>query len=262
MEDSPLAIPSLGVALELIPKVLAVDENGPAAAAGVKPGETVKAIELTQRSDEPEDGLEAITKQVELGDTGAAYALFLTQRFPSREVTLLIADADGKERRVTIAPRPSETRFLTTDRGIRPFGDKSTVKVDSLGGALAMSVQTVKNNAKDIYLTLRNLFTGDLSVKELQGPIGIATTAYEVAKIDWPQFLTFLGMLSVNLAVINFLPIPVLDGGHMVFLLWELIFRKPPSEKVLIGATYAGFLFVFGLMATVIFLDIGRAISE
>jgi len=68
--------------------------------------------------------------------------------------------------------------------------------------------------------------------------------------------LLFLGFLSVNLAVLNFLPIPVLDGGHMVFLIWEGVTRRRPSERVLIAATYCGMAFVLGLMVFVIYLDI------
>ncbi|MBC8114948.1 MAG: site-2 protease family protein, partial [Candidatus Saccharimonas sp.] len=67
--------------------------------------------------------------------------------------------------------------------------------------------------------------------------------------------------LSVNLAVLNFLPIPVLDGGHMVFLLWEAITRRRPSEKIVIGASYIGMAFLLSLMIFVIYLDIGRALK-
>jgi regulator of sigma E protease len=71
-------------------------------------------------------------------------------------------------------------------------------------------------------------------------------------------FLLFLGFLSLNLAVLNFLPIPVLDGGHMVFLLWEGITGKRPSEKIMVGSLYVGLAFLLGLMALVLYLDIGR----
>jgi len=96
----------------------------------------------------------------------------------------------------------------------------------------------------------------DLSYKELHGPLGIATVAYSVAQQGLPELLLFLGFLSVNLAVLNFLPIPVLDGGHMIFLIWEGITRKRPSERVLIAATYFGMAFVLCLMMLVLYLDI------
>ena len=72
------------------------------------------------------------------------------------------------------------------------------------------------------------------------------------------EFVFFLGLISVNLAVINFLPIPVLDGGHMVFLLYEKIRGKPASEGVRVGATYAGLALILCLMVFVLYLDISR----
>jgi regulator of sigma E protease len=124
--------------------------------------------------------------------------------------------------------------------------------VDSLQLALAHT----QNSITDIYLTLRNLLGGALSYKELHGPLGIAAVAYSVAQQGIAPLLLFLGFLSVNLAVLNFLPIPVLDGGHMVFLIWEGITRKRPSEKVLVTATYCGMAFVLSLMLLVLYLDI------
>ena len=72
----------------------------------------------------------------------------------------------------------------------------------------------------------------------------------------------FLTLLSANLAVINFLPIPLLDGGHMVLLAWEGIRGKPADERVQIVLTYLGLFFILGLMAWVIGLDITRLISK
>ena len=69
--------------------------------------------------------------------------------------------------------------------------------------------------------------------------------------------LIFLCILSANLAVINFLPIPLLDGGHMVLLAWEGIRGKPANERVQVVLTYIGLIFILGLMAWVIGLDLG-----
>ena len=71
------------------------------------------------------------------------------------------------------------------------------------------------------------------------------------------MLLLFLTVLSANLAVINFLPIPLLDGGHMVFLALEGIFRRPVSEKVVVAFHYAGFVFIISLMLFVLSLDFG-----
>ena len=82
-----------------------------------------------------------------------------------------------------------------------------------------------------------------------------------MAQYDFWEFVFFLGLISVNLAVLNFLPIPVLDGGHMVFLIYEKLRGKPASEGVRIGATYAGLLLIGCLMIFVLFLDIRRLVG-
>ena len=92
--------------------------------------------------------------------------------------------------------------------------------------------------------------------KNLGGPISIARFAYSIAGYDIWEFVFFLGLISINLAVINFLPIPFLDGGHMVFLLYEKIRGKPARESVLAIATYAGLLFLLIVIVLVSYRDI------
>jgi regulator of sigma E protease len=108
-----------------------------------------------------------------------------------------------------------------------------------------------------VYQMLRKVFGGQVSPKAFGGPVSIAKMAWGQAGLGVAELLIFLAMLSANLAVINFLPIPVLDGGHMVFLLYEGIVRKPPSERIVVAFTYAGFFLILGLMVFVLGLDIG-----
>jgi regulator of sigma E protease len=86
----------------------------------------------------------------------------------------------------------------------------------------------------------------------------IAQAAYKIAGYDFWEFVFFIGMISVNLAVINFLPIPVLDGGHMVFLIYEKLRGRPAPETVRIFATFAGLAMIGSLMLFVIYLDVRR----
>ena len=90
----------------------------------------------------------------------------------------------------------------------------------------------------------------------MAGPLTIFGVAHQSASKGLSDLLIFLGMLSANLAVLNFLPIPLLDGGHMVFLILEGIRGKPVSERVVVAFHYAGFLFIIGLMAFVFLLDL------
>jgi regulator of sigma E protease len=93
----------------------------------------------------------------------------------------------------------------------------------------------------------------------MHGPIGIVNAAVQISDQGFAPLLFFLAYLSINLAVLNFLPIPVLDGGHMAFLLYEGIRGKPPSERILIILTWVGLAMIGSLMITVLGLDILRA---
>jgi regulator of sigma E protease len=258
----PLSIPSIGAAFHILPVVLAVAPGGPAEKAGIKPG-PLKKMMLVKRGDIPnnQDYSKESTITVNFDDAkgeantnNCAFAFWLMQLHPQRKIMLTITE-DGKSRDVEVVPQ-ADSEWPLPIIGLRLEPEKLLQKADSLGEACSMAIQYTRTSALNIYLTLRSLVTGRVSYKELHGPLGIANAAYQVAQQGWIAMLLFLGFLSVNLAVLNFLPIPVLDGGHMVFLLWEAITRRRPSEKVLIGATYAGFAFLLCLMALVLYLDL------
>ena len=102
---------------------------------------------------------------------------------------------------------------------------------------------------------ISKMFTGDIDPqKSLGGPIAIA---YELfgAGVNWERFWLSTALLSMILAFMNLLPIPALDGGHVVFLLWEMIRGKPASEKVMIGAQYVGMILLLSLMVLIILND-------
>src|SRR5205823_941760 len=107
-----------------------------------------------------------------------------------------------------------------------------------------------------IYSMFRSLAQQRVSHKNVAGPIRIAGLAYRIAGSNLASFIQFLGILSVNLAVINFLPIPPLDGGQMAFLIAEKVRGRPLPESALVAGTYAGLLLVLCLMVFVIFQDI------
>ncbi len=110
-----------------------------------------------------------------------------------------------------------------------------------------------------LVLTLRRLVTRDVSSKELGGPIQIASITYKIASSHGlGKLFYFLAILSVNLAVLNILPIPVLDGGHIFLLTVEKLKGRPLSDDVMRYVQYAGLLFVVGLMLYVTFNDIRR----
>jgi len=112
-----------------------------------------------------------------------------------------------------------------------------------------------------IVMSISMLVSGEASMNEMGGPIMIAQLAGETAKAGWIPLLTFMGMLSVNLAFINIIPIPGLDGGHIFILLIEAIIRKPLSLKAKMVVQQIGMAFLLLLMVTVIFNDVGRLLN-
>jgi regulator of sigma E protease len=257
-EETPLSIPAIGVAFEVLPSVLDATEGGPAADAGIQDRETIAAMTLTRPESIPESKYLADKIEVEVGESGIPYVFWLIQQqYPAWDITLSVKAADSEEvRSVSLDPRPATDWNLPTTRGLLLNSSMIERKGDSFPAALAMGLDYTGDTVIQIYLTLRSLFTGDLSILNLSGPIGIAQIAWTTASYGFADFLMFLGMISVNLAVINFLPIPVLDGGHMVFLIWEGVTRRKPSEAVFRWATNLGLLFVMGLLITVIYIDL------
>jgi regulator of sigma E protease len=109
-----------------------------------------------------------------------------------------------------------------------------------------------------VFQTMRGMVTGRVSTDNLGGPALIASLAYRFAGYDIWEFIFFLGLISVNLAVVNFLPIPVLDGGHMVFLCYEKLRGRQASETVRVVATYAGLALILSLFLFVTWNDFRR----
>ncbi len=143
-----------------------------------------------------------------------------------------------------------------------PTTDFVTVKAEGLGDALLIGVDKSRDFVLQTYITLLRLIQGDVKIYNLRGPVGIISTGTQVAEQGIPYLLFFLGLISINLAVINFLPIPIVDGGHMVFLAWEKITGKPPSEKVQVVSLYAGLAVIGFVFIATFYFDVMREISK
>jgi regulator of sigma E protease len=126
--------------------------------------------------------------------------------------------------------------------------------LDALGAGLAQTWQLTRLS----FSMIGKLLSGDVSVKHLSGPIAIAQGAGTTASIGLVAFLSFLALISVNLAVINLLPLPVLDGGHLMYMLLELIRGKPVSEKTQEIGFRFGALILLMLMGIALLNDISR----
>jgi regulator of sigma E protease len=139
------------------------------------------------------------------------------------------------------------------------FGKELRIlKADGVGEALGLGLQRTLRMVKQTYQGLSSLIAGRVSVKLMSGPITLARAGYIFAGESVWKLLLLVGLISVNLAVVNFLPIPVLDGGHMVFLIYEGIRRKPAPVLVQNILTIVGLAMVLSLMLFTIGLDIWR----
>lgn len=111
------------------------------------------------------------------------------------------------------------------------------------------------------FIMLGKLVVGKISLYSMSGPVGIAIGAGRSASIGLVYYLNFLGLISVSLAILNILPIPILDGGHLLFYLIEAVRRRPLSEKIQVIGTKIGLMFLVVLMLIALYNDIIRVIN-
>jgi regulator of sigma E protease len=128
----------------------------------------------------------------------------------------------------------------------------------NLLGAFKLSAQRNYDWAKLIVRTLGGLFTRDTPVKQLMGPVAIAGLSGEAAQAGWIQLFSLMAMISLNLGLLNLMPIPVLDGGHITILALEGLSRRDFSMKVKEKMLLGGFAVLLMLMVTVIYNDLAR----
>jgi len=112
-----------------------------------------------------------------------------------------------------------------------------------------------------IFTGLKKLVFGEVPAKELGGVISIVKLTSDATDAGWMSVLFFAALISVNLGVLNLLPIPALDGGHIMFNLYELIFRKEASEAIIMKLTIAGWVILFAMMGLGLFNDINRLLG-
>ena len=124
--------------------------------------------------------------------------------------------------------------------------------------AFPLGVQVIADNSAQILSTVGGLATGQISLAHLMGPVGLAQVAGESSQVGWRALLAAMAFISLNLGICNLLPIPILDGGHMLMLLVEGVTRRTMSFRVRKVLVSAGAVAMLLLLATTIFNDLGR----
>ena len=260
--NQPLAIDSLGVAIPMDLIVESVEPGSPAQEGGLTKGDELVSIKYLLSDEQKKvDAYAGIKKDplvnfVEDTTTWAEISDNLEMFEPGTEVELSVKR--GEESKSLVMKTVASDVYFQGKRGITLRTFQKNYKSETWGDALKYGALQVKNDANRVWMTLVKLIKGKISPKNLGGPGTIALAATSEATQSTSRLLLFLTFLSANLAIVNFLPIPILDGGHMLFLAYEGIFRRPVSERVQLVLTYAGLIMILGLMLFVIFLDVGR----
>ncbi len=135
-------------------------------------------------------------------------------------------------------------------------------KETGLGAVMKLGWQRTVVFMKQVTLTIRGLVTRRVSAKHIGGPIALAQVTYQMFDHGWGKYLYILAIISINLAVLNMLPIPVLDGGQIVLLCAEKIRGKPLPDRVIGYLQLVGMVLILGLIVLAFWNDIGRLIGE
>lgn len=269
-----LSLPSLGIVCRIDPIIHALRSGGPAekavlldegAPAKLLPGETVEGYYFAA-GPTPEKGqlFARDTDIVDLvnedkPDNIAGWSIFMLDVQivnPDRPVVLLIRDKEGNKRKVKLHTAVVPNEYVVNRRlRFRPLD--TPLKQLDITEAIPKGLAVTGDNLMMVVNFIRKLSSGELSLKLTGGPVTIANAAGDAANKGLAQLLLFLTMLSANLAVVNILPIPVLDGGHLVFLAYEGITGKPPNARVFELLSLIGFALLMTLMLFVLGLDFG-----
>jgi regulator of sigma E protease len=163
----------------------------------------------------------------------------------------------------TLTPKVSETTNMfneVIEKKMIGIGSAGVTHKLELSAGETLSYATDKTiwASTMIFTGVKKLITGEVPAKELGGVISIVKITSDATAAGWMSVLFFAALISVNLGVLNLLPIPALDGGHIMFNLYEMITRRAPSEAVLIKLTIAGWGVLFSLMALGLYNDITR----
>ncbi|MEM8781624.1 MAG: site-2 protease family protein [Planctomycetota bacterium] len=180
------------------------------------------------------------------------------------ELGVVVNVGDGRNETFTLTFDDAVTNRLAETRWSLPslsaFFTPNEVRVagETIPEAAAIGLAKTGEFVQQTYITLLRLFQGSVRLENLRGPVGIVDAGVTVAARGWAYYLFFLGLISVNLAVINFLPLPIVDGGLMVFLIIEKLRGKPAGPAIQSATMILGLVLIAGVFLIVTYHDLAR----
>lgn len=253
--NEPLSIPALGIAYRVLNRVDEVQPDGPASQAGLQSGDVITKAEFIL----PRSSAIKEIDPVEFGkERQHNWPKFMEQIqvLPSGTKIKLTYDRGEETLDATLAPETRAGEFVP-ERGFVFLPIQRIRMASSLGEQISLGYGETVRSLTLVFRFLEKLGTGQIPATALGGPVTIAQAAGYSAFEGLGKLLVFLTILSANLAVINFLPIPLLDGGHIVFLVYEGLRGRPASEKFVVALHTVGFVCIISLMLFVLSLDLG-----
>lgn len=242
-DEAPDPVGALGLTLGILPvkpEVGSLSENGAATRAGFQVGDII-----TQAAGER---IDQWTQWVD----------FVRAR-PDERFDVVVSRAGSQ---VTLSVMPERRDSIgTVGMGVAvPDIPESRIRRQSRGPAEALTAAVERTYSLTVFTfeSMWKMVQGLISTKNLSGPISIAQIAASTAESGFTTWLSFLALLSISLGAINLLPIPVLDGGHIVFHALEGILGRPVPEQIQVMSFQVGLVAVFTLMMFAIYNDVAR----